>query len=316
MAGPGDVIELAPGSYSPRTGVSVDVTSTDGTRSSSTTSLTMDGRHGSTDAPIVICGPKSAVIDGSSEDPPSSLLAIRHCSHVVLTGISFSNGDNGPMLQHVERSTVQGITVSRMEGSGIECDFCSRVNIRDSSVARVFRGVQLHESTLCTVDHVVIRFTAQVRATTPLSCGGLRSALSRTVQGGGQLWRPGSVGLTESVLARPLGVLLMRAGGREGAPQLDPQHRHRVQNHRHRAADQGLRGGRLRGHRHGQLDILWPGWQAARAGEQVRGAQVRHLPRGERQRSASSRTVPVRLCSGGVAGALPCALDDKIFAPG
>ncbi|WIE77046.1 right-handed parallel beta-helix repeat-containing protein [Curtobacterium sp. MCSS17_007] len=113
-AAPGQVIALAPGTYT-------------GNFTGSAT--------GTADRPITLCGPADAVLDGGDTDK-GYVLHLDGASRWLLQGFTVRNGQKGVMFDGVQHSTIDGITVTDIGDEGIHLRAGSSDNtVRGSSVS-------------------------------------------------------------------------------------------------------------------------------------------------------------------------------------
>ena len=115
-AAPGAVIGLAPGSY-PGT-------------------FTL-ARSGTPEAPLTVCGPADAVLDGGRIDD-GYVLHLDGVSDVVVSGFSIRNGQKGLMADRTTRSVISGLTVSRVGDEAI--------HLRDHSTDNLVTGNTISET--------------------------------------------------------------------------------------------------------------------------------------------------------------------------
>ena len=145
----GDVIEMKPGQYSPKTTVNGNTPER----------LTIKDKKASRESPIIICGPKSAVINGDvgagnsggrklqlssigSDDETvmtPGLLLLR-VSFVRVHGIRITNTQLGVLMNQATNCRVEDVSVHRIERTGFVCNYCSRTVITKSNVTQAFRG--------------------------------------------------------------------------------------------------------------------------------------------------------------------------------
>ena len=107
-AGPGTTVQLAPGTYAGRFVLT---------------------RSGSATAPLRVCGPTSAVLDGGSTSSGYGL-HLDGVSHVQVHGLSVRNAQKGIMVDRSTRVVVSGTVVERIGDEGIHL----RRNTTDSLV--------------------------------------------------------------------------------------------------------------------------------------------------------------------------------------
>ena len=147
----GDVIELAPGIYSPRVG---------GSR------LTIKNKRGTKESPIVICGPRAAIIsenggrdaeiaeivstlepraddgrpDSVDESTLNGALSLVDVSYVYVRGLKYTGSEIGIIMNRVNKVRVMGAWVYRTERSGIACKNCEHSSILNTDIDKAFRG--------------------------------------------------------------------------------------------------------------------------------------------------------------------------------
>ena len=96
-ARPGDVIGLAPGTY--------------------TGNFTATG-DGTDEQPIMLCGDADTILDGGTTDD-GYVLHLENSSHWVLQGFAVRNGQKGVMVDQSTDSVIQGLTVSTIGDEAI-----------------------------------------------------------------------------------------------------------------------------------------------------------------------------------------------------
>lgn len=94
---PGQTIRLAPGTYSGN--------------------FTLE-RGGTSQAPVWICGPRTAVLDGA-DIRSGAALRLNGVSHVNLAGFTVQNALQGVMVKHSDHVTVTGLRVRQMGYEGV-----------------------------------------------------------------------------------------------------------------------------------------------------------------------------------------------------
>ncbi|NYE19868.1 right-handed parallel beta-helix repeat-containing protein [Microbacterium immunditiarum] len=105
-AQPGDVIALQPGTYEGEF-----VASAQGTQ----------------DAPITLCGPEDAILDGGAVDG-GYVLHLDGVSHWIVQGFTVRNGQKGIMADATTHTTIRGITVTHIGDEGIHLRAASTDN--------------------------------------------------------------------------------------------------------------------------------------------------------------------------------------------
>jgi hypothetical protein len=158
-AAAGDVIELAPGSYTPTV--------------SGNTRLLMQDKAGTAEKPIIICGPLTAIIDenaslssngrkllqtidyaNNGEPSRTAGLVLRRVSFVRLQGLTITNTEIGLKLSNTLDSIVKGVRIDYIEVTGISGYRLGRTTISDSEISRCHRGVILDYSSHCTISNL------------------------------------------------------------------------------------------------------------------------------------------------------------------
>lgn len=117
-AGPGDVIELAPGRYDGRFAASVD---------------------GTADAPITLRGPRAAVLDGGDHEDGYGL-HLDDADHWRLDGFTVTNSQKGVMADDADHNVIDGLYVHHI---GEEA-----VHLRTHSTDNVVRGARITDTGL------------------------------------------------------------------------------------------------------------------------------------------------------------------------
>lgn len=111
--------------------------------------LTIEGKEGTRERPIIICGSENAIIDGRDfvKDDWSSywktgmpLLTVRRCNFVTVAGLAYRYGYVGVQVELSSNCRVQNTAISSISTSGFLCHKCSNVLFRDSSVTRSWVG--------------------------------------------------------------------------------------------------------------------------------------------------------------------------------
>lgn len=157
----GDVIEIAPGTYSPEL--------PNGDR------LTLQNRQGSYDQPIIVCGPPTVEINahGTDDSRSSNVLeghnvrmldeptkysgiVLRGVVNVLIHGLAIRNTEIGVTLSETVNTTITGMRISRIENTGIAGYRLLNTNIQKSEISESHRGVILDFSTHCTLSHLRI----------------------------------------------------------------------------------------------------------------------------------------------------------------
>lgn len=155
----GDVIELAPGIYSPRI-----------RQQNSVKRLTIKNKHGTRQSPIVICGPRSAIlsesgaswkaaeigrklkqsssISSTDETTLKAALSLVDVSHVHVRGLKYTGSEIGIIMNRVNKVRVTGAWVYRTDRSGIACKNCEHSSITKTDIDKAFRGEGLIDSYL------------------------------------------------------------------------------------------------------------------------------------------------------------------------
>ncbi|MDB6426806.1 right-handed parallel beta-helix repeat-containing protein [Curtobacterium sp. 20TX0008] len=91
---------------------------------------------GSSDAPVTLCGPRDAVLDGGDVEG-GYVLHLDGASYWRLEGFTVRNGQKGVMFDDVQHSTVDGLTVTDIGDEGIHLRADSSDNtVRGNSVSR------------------------------------------------------------------------------------------------------------------------------------------------------------------------------------
>lgn len=111
-AGPGDVIQIAPGTY-----VGEFVATTSGTP----------------DRPITLCGSVDSVVDGGGPDGGYTL-HLDHASYWHLVGFTVTNGKKGVMADGTIGSIIEGLTVTRIGDEAIHLRNFSTDNVVTGNV--------------------------------------------------------------------------------------------------------------------------------------------------------------------------------------
>lgn len=91
----------------------------------------IDNVHGTKEDPITLCGPKTAVFDGSNGDRGLAAAALRviRSSHVVVKGFTLQNALKGLDVQKTNSSTFSNITTRYTLQEGIRLRYNSTFNV-------------------------------------------------------------------------------------------------------------------------------------------------------------------------------------------
>jgi hypothetical protein len=85
-------------------------------------------KKGTKAAPITLCGPRNATIDGSA-DKQNYVMYIHKSSYINIVGITIQNGLKGVIMQTVDHSKLDSCMVRNFAGEAIHIQFSSHYNI-------------------------------------------------------------------------------------------------------------------------------------------------------------------------------------------
>jgi hypothetical protein len=91
--------------------------------------VTITAKRATAAAPITLCGPRSAVINGGKLFTTSYLMLVRDSSHINVVGFSVVNGFKGVVLENTQKSLVDGIRVKNVGQDGIRVRYNSKNNV-------------------------------------------------------------------------------------------------------------------------------------------------------------------------------------------
>ena len=115
-ASAGDLILLEPGHYK-----SV-------VRGGNFHHIWMENKHGTKDAPITLCGPRTAYIDSEGPNGPI-VMVVSKSSYINIAGITIQNGLKGIVFETVTHSTINNVMVRNTGLEGIHIQYKSSYNI-------------------------------------------------------------------------------------------------------------------------------------------------------------------------------------------
>jgi hypothetical protein len=111
----GDLIMMAPGKYS-----SV-------IKGGNYRHLWFQNKKGTKERPITLCGPRSAVLDGSSAR--NYVMRIYKSSYINIAGITVQNGLKGIIMQTVDHCKIDGCMIRNFDKEAVHIQYNSHFNI-------------------------------------------------------------------------------------------------------------------------------------------------------------------------------------------
>jgi hypothetical protein len=112
----GDLIIMAPGTYSSRSNSGADGHNW------------FHNKRGTEASPITLCGPRSAIIDGKA-DSQNYVMHIYKSSYINIAGITIQNGLKGIIMQTADHCKIDSCMVRNFAGEAIHIQYSSHYNI-------------------------------------------------------------------------------------------------------------------------------------------------------------------------------------------